>query len=155
MPQGCDESDPNVHPVGADDCGFFQRITLADIGLRIQLGHRPGDPCPKATHYNNFTVIDINGIHEVNINFCNCLEGSRDHGIQIRRFGWYPATVRAPKSAATIRVLKLFQLLAFESKMSTQEFYKAIERCTHNIGVVEIKVHFNVHVPRIYEERSL
>lgn len=135
---------PVAQPEGIikDSDGFFKSTTLAALGHRVQLGHPPGHRCPIPTPspHGKFTVIDTNGIHSLIVDFCGCFEGSLDHGIQIRQFGWYPATVRAPRSAATMRVLQLFQLVSFESKTSTQDFYRAIERLTDNTGLEKIKV---------------
>ena len=131
-----------------DDIGYFDSVTLADLGFHVQLGHCPGERCamPIPSPHGKFTVIDVNGIHELLLDFCGCSEGPsrRDHGIQIRQYGWYPATVRAPRSAATMRVLKLFQLVSFESKVSTQDFYNGIARCTDNSGTKKIKVCHNL-----------
>ena len=55
---------------------FFSSITLRQIRLHIQLGHSLGDTCinPKSAPGDTFVVIDINGIHEVGLNFCECHE---------------------------------------------------------------------------------
>jgi hypothetical protein len=52
----------------------------------------------------------------------------------------YPATVVNPKTAATFRALELFELLQYESKLSTYEFYQTISRLTDNTGTCEPKV---------------
>lgn len=55
---------------------FFSSITLRRIRFHIQLGHSLGDTCinPKLALGDTFVVIDINGIHEVSLDFCECHE---------------------------------------------------------------------------------
>jgi hypothetical protein len=48
--------------------------------------------------------------------------------------------VTNPKTAATFRVLEFFELLQYESKLSTYEFYQTISRLTDNTGLCELKV---------------
>ncbi|KAJ7711943.1 hypothetical protein B0H14DRAFT_2414457, partial [Mycena olivaceomarginata] len=52
---------------------FFQRCSLKDLGLVIQLGHPTGYSCPNPLRANkNFVVIDLTGVHNVQVNFCLC-----------------------------------------------------------------------------------
>ena len=88
---------------------------------------------------DDFVIIDVNRIHEVGLDFCNC-EMSKPHFIQILRYGLYPATVDHPKTAATFAVLKHFQMLNFESKASVFEFYNTLSRLTDNTGLFKPKV---------------
>ncbi|KAJ6558713.1 hypothetical protein B0H10DRAFT_2120544 [Mycena sp. CBHHK59/15] len=114
----------------------FQRRTLKSLGLRIQLGHRPGEPCanPKKAAGDDFVVVDTHGIHEVNLDFCSCGR-AQSRPIQLLRLRWYPATGTNPRSAATFRVLRRFHLLSFESKCSGYEFYNSVARETNNTGL--------------------
>ncbi|KAG1823881.1 uncharacterized protein BJ212DRAFT_1476730 [Suillus subaureus] len=54
--------------------GFFHSTSLKSLGLHIQLGHEPGGYCrrPRPTYNNDFVIIDVHGIHEVGLDFCNC-----------------------------------------------------------------------------------
>ena len=115
---------------------FFSSITLRQIGLRIQLGHSLGDTCinPKSAPGGTFVVIDINGIHEVGLDFCECHE-MEDHPKQLLRARWFPATVSSPQTAATFNVLEYFQLLTFESKASVFEYLNSLSRRTNNSGI--------------------
>jgi CxC2 like cysteine cluster associated with KDZ transposases len=85
-------------------------------------------------------VLDINGIHEVGVDFCDC-EKSKPEFIQLLCFGWFLASVDHPKTAATFSVLKYFQLLNFESKASLFEFYNTLARLTDNTGLSPPKVY--------------
>jgi len=115
---------------------FFERVSLKSLGLRIQLGHRPGVTCvnPKQSSNDDFVVIDCNGIHEVAVDYCGC-EGAKSAEVQLLRSSLYPVTSMNPKSAATFRLMKLFHLLSFESKCSGYEFYNTLSRYTDNVGV--------------------
>ena len=120
---------------------YFDRTFLKDLGLRVQLGHPPGHKCavPEHAFGDNFVVIDVLGIFPVGLDFCNC-EAAVDHVIQLLRFRWFPATVQNPKTAATFRVLKSFQLLGFESRTSAFEFYNSLVRLSDNTGTKPLKV---------------
>ncbi|KAF8873570.1 hypothetical protein BD779DRAFT_1476948 [Infundibulicybe gibba] len=104
---------------------YFIETNLKSLGLRIQLGHCVGEKClsPQPAFADGFVVIDVNGIHDVALDFCNC-EIAQHHFVQLLRYRWLPATVSNPKTACTFRALKHFQLLSFESKVSGFEYHK-------------------------------
>lgn len=112
----------------------YEDTTLKAIGLRIQLGHPPGRRCeaPQSAHNDDFVVIDTTGIHEVCLQFCGC-DGYKTRHVQLLRYKLFPGTGVDPRSAATFRVMKFFQILSFESKGSHDEFYRAIVRLTGNV----------------------
>ncbi|KAF6743217.1 hypothetical protein DFP72DRAFT_1080520 [Ephemerocybe angulata] len=112
----------------------FDKTTLKHLGLRIQLGHLPGEACynPKPSHNDDFVVLDSTGIHEVGLSFCEC-ELAAARPVQLLRHRLFPGTGDDPRSAATFGVLKLFHLLSFESKGSHEEFYNAVVRLTSNV----------------------
>lgn len=105
------------------------------MGLSVQLGHPSGQACinPEICHAGVFTILDTNGIHDVTLAFCNC-ETKQPHYIQLLRFGWFPATVAFPRTAFTLRLLKQFQILSFESKLTVYEYHQALQRLTDNTG---------------------
>ena len=120
---------------------FFERKALKDLGGRIQLGHAIGEPCslPTPAFNDSFTIIDINGIHDIGLDFCGCGR----HGTmaqQLLRFRLYPATAQNPNTAATFRALHHFQLLSFESKCSVYEFYQTLVRESDNTSRRKVKV---------------
>jgi hypothetical protein len=116
---------------------FFEKKTLKALGLRIQLGHwyqrdrRCAVPEPAAG--DAFVIVDSGGVHKVGLDFCGCGGGSSTK--QLLRAGLYPATVQAPRTAATFSVLRRFHLLSFESKCSAYEFYNSLARETDNSGL--------------------
>ena len=87
----------------------------------------------------NCVVLDINGIHDVGVDFCGC-ESSKFHFVQLLQYHWFPASVDHPITAATSAVLKFFQLLNFELKASSFEFHSMLSRLTDNTGTAAHKV---------------
>ncbi|KAJ7097255.1 hypothetical protein B0H15DRAFT_773428 [Mycena belliarum] len=120
----------------------FQRQTLKDLGLRIQLGHwyqrDRACPVPEPAPGDAFVIVDNNGVHEVGLDFCGC-GGGGSHTRQLLRAGLFPATVQAPRTAATFAVLRRFHLLSFESKCSAYEFFHSLARETDNTGLLPPK----------------
>ncbi|KAF7366117.1 CxC2 domain-containing protein [Mycena venus] len=89
---------------------FFDRQELRHLGLRVQLGHRNNEPCPRAHRgRDRFVVIAPNGFHHVAVDFCQCrLSNSAPHWEQLLTYGWYPSMPDNPQSAITVATLKLF-----------------------------------------------
>lgn len=115
---------------------YFEATTLKTLGLTIQLGHH-GVECPMpATGPSAFTVIHVNGIHDVNIAFCGC---SKSVGIcrwrQLMRIGWFPSTTSYPETCTTFQALRQCHLLTLHSKLSTFQFYSVLSRLTDNMGL--------------------
>ena len=114
---------------------FFQRTTLRDLGLRVQLGHALVDPCPTLLAANvTFRVIHLNGIHQVAVDQCRC-QGAVEFYRQLLRIGWWPATQLNPKTVATMEVLRHFHLLNLHGKVTGSNFYQALEYQTDNTGL--------------------
>ncbi|KAG1744767.1 hypothetical protein EDB19DRAFT_1826912 [Suillus lakei] len=118
----------------------FQHISLHNLGLRVQLGHPPGVMCcnPAPAFDNDFIVLEINGIHSVALNFCNCAT-AQTHNIQLLCTCWYPSTTTNPRTAATFRLLDHFQMYTFESKGSTFKYYQSLSCLTNNTGTCQPK----------------
>ncbi|KAG1851559.1 hypothetical protein C8R48DRAFT_750003 [Suillus tomentosus] len=135
---------------------FFERISLKKLGLRVQLGHNPGDHClnPQPSSGNDFVVIDVNGIHEIGLDFCEC-ETAQIRYKQLLRAQWYPATTTDPQTAATFGVLRLYHLLSFESKVSAYEFYHSFARCSDNTGLMAIRDRYAPFMRMVHEWRHL
>ncbi|TFK61991.1 hypothetical protein BDN72DRAFT_777650, partial [Pluteus cervinus] len=110
---------------------FFERTTLADLGLEIQVGHMDGTPCHNSQLIKNFVILDISGIHSVKLRLCACARVNEAH-IQLLRADLFPATVTTPQTAATFRLLEIFEILSYESKITVLELYQALFRITDN-----------------------
>jgi hypothetical protein len=101
-----------------------------------------GEKClnPERGINDDFIIIDTHGIHEVGLDFCGCGKSDQRHTIQLLRSKLFPATIKQPKTAATMRVLELFEFLSYESKASAFEFYNKLSRFTDNTGIAPPKV---------------
>ncbi|KAF9461409.1 hypothetical protein BDZ94DRAFT_1221539 [Collybia nuda] len=115
---------------------YFERSSLKSLGVRIQLGHLPGQPCanPQICFNDDFIIIDGRGIHSVGLDYCGCGTLSQTRFVQLLRYRLYPATTTNPKTAATFRCLESYELLSYESKVSSFEYYHALVRLTDNTG---------------------
>ncbi|KAK7007802.1 hypothetical protein R3P38DRAFT_3324954 [Favolaschia claudopus] len=116
--------------------GFFKRISLKSLNLRIQLGHWHGKsrrcPLPEKAPGDDFVIIHTNGIHNVCLDYCGCGEGG-PLPVQLLRAQLWPATTTNPRTAASFAVLRHFHLLGFESKCATLEFYQSLARASDNL----------------------
>lgn len=72
--------------------GHFQRTTLAGLGMIIHLGHEDSCPVPEPLK-DAFVVFDMNGIHNLQLEYCGCSKGMHlERYQQLLRQRWYPAT---------------------------------------------------------------
>ena len=121
---------------------YFTTTSLKKLGLQIQLSHWFWGKClnPERCTNDDFIIIDMHGIHKVGIDFCSCGKSDQCHTVQLLRTKLFPATIKQSKTAATTRVLELFELLGYESKASAFEFYHTLSRFTNNTGISPPKV---------------
>jgi hypothetical protein len=126
---------------------FFEKRQLKDLGLRVQLGHG-GRPCPcPAPGSSDFVIIHVNGVHHVNVDFCDCgsLESPSPHPrVQLLRFGWFPATFERPKTAFTFDLLKLFHKVTLQGKTTLYDFYMAIIQLSDSLEIDKSTVSNNI-----------
>ncbi|KZV59553.1 hypothetical protein PENSPDRAFT_554740, partial [Peniophora sp. CONT] len=112
---------------------FYERTCAADMGMRIQLMHRPGEMCAFRTLHpvEKFTVAHTNGIHVIPVDFCFC-ELGRDvpRHIQLMRYRFWPATCENPQTATTHEALDQFTRLQLLGRLNIYDYYKAIEAAT-------------------------
>ncbi|KAJ7816714.1 hypothetical protein B0H14DRAFT_2374442, partial [Mycena olivaceomarginata] len=114
---------------------FFERRSLMSLGVVIQLGHPPGFSCPNPLKANkNFVLIDVTGVQNVAVNFCQC-DGRLEKRQQLMRVCWWPATARDPQTCATFAVVRFFQLLNCLGKVSAHDFLRSLELLTNNDGL--------------------
>lgn len=121
---------------------YFEHVSLKKLGLRVQLGHRPGEICLYSERCadDDFCIIDVNGIHDISIDFCGCGASVQQHTLQLLRARLFPATVIAPKTAVTHACLEAFELLSYESKTTAFEYYRTLTRMTDNTQINSPKV---------------
>ena len=120
---------------------FFTRVSGCSLGICIQLNHIGGQRClnPVKSYNDEFTIIDLNGVHEVAVDYCGC-HMVQPHPIQLLRSGLYPATVLDPKMAATFQVLKFFHITMLVSKIAAHDFYTSLVWRRDNTGMGKIPV---------------
>ncbi|KAJ7749743.1 hypothetical protein B0H16DRAFT_1725007 [Mycena metata] len=115
---------------------MFERKTLMDMGLRIQLGHWHGVDrrcsLPIPSKGKEFTIVDIHGVHRVSLDYCGCGMGGHPT-VQLLRAQLWPATSTNRQTAATFTVLCQYHLMLFESKCSGLEFYQSLARQSENV----------------------
>lgn len=114
---------------------YFQHVSLKSLGQVIQLGHPTGEACinSEPCYSSLFTVLNTNGMHDIILQFCNC-ETKQAHYVQLLRFGWFLATVSFPHTALTLRLLKHFQILSFEPKLTVYKYHQTLQCLTDNTG---------------------
>ncbi|KAJ7701645.1 hypothetical protein B0H14DRAFT_2416965, partial [Mycena olivaceomarginata] len=114
---------------------FFERRALKNLGLVVQLGHPAGYSCdnPWKAH-QDFVVIDVTGVHNVNVNYCLC-DSKIERWQQLMRVCWWPGTVRDPKTCATFGVVRLFRTLNCLGKVSAHDFLRSLELLSNNDGL--------------------
>ncbi|KAJ7733908.1 hypothetical protein B0H16DRAFT_1327784 [Mycena metata] len=116
---------------------MFERKTLKQLGLRIQLGHWSGATracaVPVAAIADDFVVVDVHGVHDVALDYCGCGLGGHPT-VQLLRAQLWPATSTNPKTATTFAALRHYHLMSFESKCSGLEFYRSLERQSDNLS---------------------
>ncbi|KAI6024028.1 hypothetical protein BKA83DRAFT_106314 [Pisolithus microcarpus] len=135
-----------LHTIKASSSG----ITPKQLGLVVQVGHQDMVcHCPGCSHMD-FVIIDVNGIHVVNVNFCSC-EQCASHRQQLLQCGWYPSTVCNPQTACTRRVLDHFLQLTWSSKVSAYEYYHMLEHLTDTTGINLLKSQYHTFLCMIHQ----
>ncbi|KAJ7836845.1 hypothetical protein B0H13DRAFT_1651891 [Mycena leptocephala] len=125
-----------LHHIEEWDGTHFKRQTLKSLGVCIQLGHPPGEPCasPIKAAGDDFVIIGGQTIDEVGLDYCGCGTAC-SRPIQLLRMRLYPATGTNPRSAATSGVLDRYAHMNLESKCSAYEFYNSLAHETNNTGL--------------------
>ena len=123
---------------------YFIPTSLKALGLSIQLNHRGQSRCPNPETCALFTIIDVDAIHGIRVDFCACGHGAQSRHVQLLRAGLFPVTSEDPKMAITFRTLELFEILSYESKVSIFEYHCTLMRLTDNTGMNKPPVRLNL-----------
>ncbi|VDB88002.1 unnamed protein product [Peniophora sp. CBMAI 1063] len=113
---------------------FYERVSGAEVGIRIQLLHPPGEVCKfRSLHsVEKFTIIHTNGIHKIPVDFCKCEIGKDiPYHIQLMRWRLWPATCEDPHTATTFEALDCFTRLSAFGRLNVYDFYRALEASTN------------------------
>lgn len=122
---------------------YFHRATLAEEGVRYQVGHSAGGPCPLSRRaHKNFMVFHTNGIHCVNLNYGGCFNAAPDRQ-QVMEVGWMPSTPLEPQTCATVACLRLFHTVNLQGRVSPYDFYNSLEHITNPFGFLDLPVSFS------------
>lgn len=121
--------------------GFFERATLNDLGYQFFLGHEHTS-CPSSDSTQTILVINGNGVHYINVQFCGCTESPQwvEKYRQLLRVGWYPASFQRPKTAFTFDVLDSYHKISLQGKLNLYDFYTSILQKTNNCGQKKMTV---------------
>ncbi|KAJ7080717.1 hypothetical protein C8R43DRAFT_909900 [Mycena crocata] len=119
---------------------FWERTTLQAIGLVYQLGHEGFTCNVPDPSVRSMTVLDTNGIHEIQYHYCKCDRSDKANNLrQLLRNGWYPASQTDPDTCATLRCLDLFRLLNVVGNINARDFITSLERLTDAVAATGLK----------------
>ena len=115
--------------------GFFERTSLDSLGYVHHLGHG-GNACPADSPHRQLIIIDINGWHKLQVEFCKCGASNVSHEEyrQLLRMRLYPASFNRPKTAFTFDFLETYHKITLQGKLNLYDFYHAIMQKTDNQG---------------------
>ena len=132
---------------------YFGRAALSDLGQVVGLGHH-GALCPNRPPESKgraTTVVHVNGIHQVRVEFCQCSKAPAEPE-QLAKASLFPATVDRPATAFTFQVLKQFHILSLTSKIPAYDFVNALVDMTDNAFPDKVPVSFFFPPPPIDDE---
>ncbi|KAJ3506738.1 hypothetical protein NMY22_g17151 [Coprinellus aureogranulatus] len=114
-------------------CFVRTDISTLSPSFAIHLEHC-GNPCPSSyiDQEGNFietTLVTLNGVHRTRVRFCTC-KGIPDRVGQLMVAGFFPASVKRPKTAFSFEVLDHFERLQLECKVSAYDFCSCLRRAT-------------------------
>ncbi|KAL0576618.1 hypothetical protein V5O48_005376 [Marasmius crinis-equi] len=135
---------------------LFERTSLADLGLIIQLNHVSGTCSNPVKCYQHLVVIHTNGIHRVNFQFCGCAKAIPQH-LQLLRRNLYPTNIKKGRisTVITFQYLEYLQIHTLTTKGSIHDFYRAVERLSDNTGLKRPKPRYRQLLRGIRQWRHL
>ncbi|KAK0481089.1 hypothetical protein EDD18DRAFT_1312229 [Armillaria luteobubalina] len=141
-----------THIIQHWNSAYFDKVPLRTLGMCYQVGHIIGEVCPHPcpAFGDHFTIIDTNGIHDVALDFCNCIR-ERPLASQLQRAWLFPATGREPRTAVTTAALEQFQMLTFMGKISAYEYYYSLVWLTDNTNTKTPSDNYGVFVRIVCE----
>ena len=60
--------------------------------------------------------------------------------MQLLEMQWWPSTPIAPKTAATMEVLRMFHTLNLQARTPPTDFYRTLEQMSNGQGLVNLPV---------------
>lgn len=80
-------------------------------------------------------VLHTNGFHPVSLRYCGCCDNTGDNIEQALCSELYPATLNAPTTFCTFRVLEQFHTLTLQSKINAYDYYMSLKVITDSMGL--------------------
>ncbi|KAF8975012.1 hypothetical protein BDQ17DRAFT_1395298 [Cyathus striatus] len=114
----------------------LEKVSLASLGLCVQLGY-DGAPCPHpAQGPSHFIVFDMSGAYQVCIDYCDYQEDNiSQQRIQLLQKQWFPATLSQPQTAFTFDCLDTFHESSLQGKGNLFGFYHMLLHKTDNANI--------------------
>ncbi|KAK0218872.1 hypothetical protein IW262DRAFT_1297995 [Armillaria fumosa] len=108
---------------------YFVKSSLWNLGFKLSFGHG-GDPYPNqlAQGHHKMIVLDINGYHNIDVQFCYCHDQELDEAKQLFAHQLFPATTACPETVFTIAVLDSFNIHHSTSTKSADSFCAALRK---------------------------
>lgn len=109
--------------------GRPERLDPADLGLCIQLGHRPGEVCKwrESAHADNFTILHTTGLCRIRVDYCDCDDGEdTPRYVQLLCHGLWPHTVENPQSVTSRQALDDFTRLSNMGRLTAYDYHRAV-----------------------------
>ena len=116
--------------------GFFVRHDISSLqgdSYALQLGHE-GQPCRSACNARSFTLVDITGVHQMRIQYCQCVHSlDTKPGLYIEQLMHsqiFPGSLKDPKIGYTFSLLKTYSTLRHQGKLSAHQFVNSLHQLT-------------------------
>ncbi|TFK59879.1 hypothetical protein BDN72DRAFT_780133, partial [Pluteus cervinus] len=90
----------------------------------------PEDIHPMYGHRNRCWIVDVSGIHSMEVVFCDCAN-HRDKHLQLLDMDLWPASFKRIKTLFTFRLLSDFRLENLEAKTSAYHYFSKLRRVTN------------------------
>ncbi|KAF8600955.1 hypothetical protein BDV93DRAFT_446481, partial [Ceratobasidium sp. AG-I] len=117
-----------THRVKFWDGTSWANRTLADLNLVIFLGHN-GKACDANNKSSSLNIGDINGFTRARVCYCTCARAPSKPS-QLIAAGLLPCSHRHPRSAFTLALLDMHNILVTHARTSTHKYYSALKRFT-------------------------
>ncbi|KAF8976702.1 hypothetical protein BDQ17DRAFT_1454822 [Cyathus striatus] len=131
---------------------YFEKDSLKNLGLIIQLGHG-GAACSNAAKaITNLAVVDITGTHTISVAFCDCRKQIIPVYVQLLRAKWFPASFIQLKTVFTFECLETFHELTLQGKTTLYDWYHTLCQKTDKCKLENEINHYNEfrHVVRMW-----
>ncbi|KAK0493944.1 hypothetical protein EDD18DRAFT_1355859 [Armillaria luteobubalina] len=136
-----------THVIQSWNGNYFDKVPLRKLGMRYQVGHLAGEVCLhlQLAFHNHFTIIDTNGIHDIALDFCSCMQ-KHLFAMQLQGAWLFPATDIQPCTTVMTTALEQFQMLTFMGKISAYEYYHSLVCLTDNTGITAPSDNFDTFI---------